>query len=135
MLPSSETSRWPSSSLQETAFAQPKIEFRWDSIVEKIEGGDLVKGIRLRQLKTGQESVLEVAGVFISIGLRPNSDYLRSIIPLDVTGHVITDEKMATKIPGIFAAGDIRYNSARQAITAAGDGATAAIYAEKFISE
>ena len=122
-------------SLQEIAFAQPKIKFRWDSIVEKIEGGDLVEGIRLRQLKTGQESVMEVAGVFISIGLRPNSDYLKGILPLDATGHVITDEKMATKIPGIFAAGDIRCNSARQAITAAGDGATAAIYAEKFISE
>jgi thioredoxin reductase (NADPH) len=122
-------------SLQEAAFAQPKIEFRWDSVVEKIEGGDLVKEIKLRQLKTRQESVLKVAGVFISIGLRPNSDYLKGILPLDITGHIITDEKMETKIPGIFATGDIRYNSARQAITAAGDGATAAIYAEKFISE
>ncbi len=121
--------------LQEKAFAQPKIEFRWDSIVERIEGGDLVKRIRLRQVKTGEESALEVAGIFISIGLRPNSDYLKGILPLDVTGHIITDERMETKIPGIFAAGDIRYNSARQAITAAGDGATAAIYAEKFISK
>ncbi len=121
--------------LQEKAFAQPNIEFRWDSIVESIEGGDLVRGVRLRQLKTGEESTLEVAGVFVSIGLRPNTSYLKGILPLDVSGHIITDEMMATKIPGIFAAGDIRYNSARQAITAAGDGATAAIYAEKFISE
>ena len=121
--------------LQEKAFAQPKIEFRWDSIVEKIEGGDLVKGIRLRQVKTGEESALDVAGIFISIGLRPNTDYLKGILPLDVTGLIITDEKMGTEIPGIFAAGDVRHNSARQAITAAGDGATAAIYAEKFIME
>ena len=121
--------------LQEKVFSQPRIEFRWDSIVERIEGGDLVKRIRLRQLKTGEESALEVAGIFISIGLRPNSDYLKGILPLDVTGHIITDERMETKIPGIFAAGDIRYNSARQAITAAGDGATAAIYAEKFIAK
>ncbi len=121
--------------LQEKAFAQPKIEFRWDSIVEKIEGGDLVKGIRLRQVKTGEESALDVAGIFISIGLRPNTDYLKGILPLDVTGLIITDEKMGTEIPGIFAAGDVRHNSARQAITAAGDGATAAIYAEKFITE
>lgn len=121
--------------LQEKAFAQPNIEFRWDSIVESIEGVDLVKGVRLRQLKTGGESTLEVAGVFVSIGLRPNTSYLKGILPLDVSGHIITDEMMATEIPGIFAAGDIRYNSARQAITAAGDGATAAIYAEKFISE
>ena len=121
--------------LQEKAFSQPKIEFRWNSIVEKIEGKDLVKRIGLRQVKTGEESALEVAGIFISIGLKPNTDYLEGILPLDVTGHIITDEKMETKIPGIFAAGDIRHNSARQAITAAGDGATAAIYAEKFISK
>jgi len=121
--------------LQEKAFSQPKIEFRWNSIVEKIEGGDLVKRIRLRQVKTGEESALEVAGVFISVGLKPNTDYLGSILPLDATGLIITDEKMETEIPGIFAAGDIRYNSARQAMTAAGDGATAAIYAEKFLSE
>jgi len=121
--------------LREKASSQPKVEFRWNSIVEKIEGGDLVKRIRLRQVKTGEESALEVAGVFISIGLKPNTDYLRDILPLDATGLIITDEKMETKIPGIFAAGDIRCNSARQAITAAGDGATAAIYAEKFISK
>jgi len=121
--------------LQEKAFSQPKIEFRWNSIVEKIEGGDLVKRIRLRQVKTGEESALEVAGIFISTGLKPNTDYLKGILSLDVTGLIITDEKMETKIPGIFAAGDIRHNSARQAITAAGDGATAAIYAEKFISK
>ena len=121
--------------LQEKAFSQPKIEFRWNSIVERIEGGDLVKRIRLRQVKTGEESALEVAGIFISIGLKPNTDYLKGILPLDVTGHIITDEKMETKISGIFAAGDIRHNSTRQVITAAGDGATAAIYAEKFISK
>jgi len=121
--------------LQEKAFSQPKIEFRWNSIVEKIEGEDFVKRIRLRQVKSGEESILEVAGIFISIGLKPNTDYLKGILPLDVTGLIITDEKMETKIPGIFAAGDIRHNSARQVITAAGDGATAAIYAEKFISK
>ncbi len=121
--------------LQEKAFSQPKIEFRWNSIIEKIEGGDLVKRIRLREVKTGEESALEVAGIFVSIGLKPNTDYLKGILPLDVTGLIITDEKMETKIPGIFAAGDIRHNSARQAITAAGDGATTAIYAEKFISK
>ncbi len=121
--------------LQEKAFSQSKIEFQWDSVVERIEGEDLVKRIWLRQVKTGEESALEVTGVFVSIGLKPNTDYLKDILPLDTTGHIITDEKMETEVPGIFAAGDIRYNSARQAITAAGDGATAAIYAEKFISK
>jgi len=121
--------------LQEKAFSQPKIEVRWDSVIEKIEGGDLVKRIGLRQVKTGEESALEVTGIFIAVGLKPNTDYLKGILPLDVTGLIITDEKMETKIPGIFAAGDIRHNSARQAITAAGDGATAAIYAEKFVTK
>jgi len=121
--------------LQERAFAEPKIEFRWDSTVEKIEGENSVKRIGLNQVKTGEKSALEVAGVFISIGFKPDTDYLKGILPLDAVGHIITNEKMETEIPGIFAAGDIRYNSARQAITAAGDGATAAIYAQKLLTE
>ena len=121
--------------LQERAFAEPKIEFRWDSIVEKIEGEDFVKRLRLNQVKTGEKSTLEVAGIFISIGFKPDTDYLKGILPLDAVGHIITNEKMETKIPGILAAGDIRHDSARQAITAAGDGATAAIFAEKFLTE
>ncbi|MFC1906413.1 thioredoxin-disulfide reductase [Chloroflexota bacterium] len=121
--------------LQEKAFSEPKIEFLLNFIIEKIEGVDFVKRIRLRQVKTREEAVLEVAGIFMSVGLKPNTGYLRGILPLDATGHIITNEKMETKIPGIFAAGDIRYGSVRQVITAAGDGATAAIYAEKFLSE
>jgi len=120
--------------LQEKAFSEPKIEFLQNSVVEKIEGEDFVKRIRLRQVKTREESSLEVAGIFMSVGLEPNTDYLKDILPLDAAGHIITNDRMGTKIPGIFVAGDIRHNSARQAITAAGDGATAAIYAEKFIS-
>ena len=121
--------------LQERAFAEPKIEFLWDSVVEEIEGDDLVKSIKLRQVKTGQKSALDVAGVFVSIGFKPNTDYLKGILSLDDTGAIITNDKMETEIPGIFAAGDIRHNSARQVITAAGDGTTAAIYAERFITE
>jgi len=121
--------------LQEKAFSEPKIEFLWDSTVEEIEGGDSVKRIRLRQVIPGEESTMELAGVFVSIGLKPNTDFVNGILPLDAAGHIITNEKMETEIPGIFAAGDIRRNSGRQAITAAGDGATAAIYAEKFITE
>ena len=120
--------------LQEKAFAEPKIEFLWNSVVEEIEGEDKVKRLRLRNVITGEKSILEVSGVFVSIGLRPNTDYLKGVLPLDAAGYIITNERMETEIPGIFAAGDICLNSARQAITAAGDGATAAIYAEKFIS-
>ena len=121
--------------LQEKAFSEPKIEFLWDTIVEEIEGEDLVKKIKLRQVKTGQNSTLDIDGVFVSIGFKPNTDYLKGILSLDATGAIITNDRLETNIPGIFAAGDIRHNSARQVITAAGDGATAAIYAERFIIE
>ena len=120
---------------KERAFAEPKIEFLWDTTVEKIEGKNFVKRLRLNQVKTGEKSTLEVGGVFVSIGAKPDTDYLKGILPLDPVGHIITNEKMETKIPGIFAAGDIRQDSARQAITAAGDGATAAIYAQRFLTE
>jgi len=121
--------------LQEKAFSEPKMEFLWNTVVEEIEGRDLVQRIRLRQVKTGEKSTLDISGIFISVGLKPNTDYLKGVLPLDTAGYIITNDKMETEIPGILATGDIRYNSARQAITAAGDGATAAIYAKKFITE
>lgn len=120
--------------LQEKAFSEPEINFAWDNVVERIEGKDFVQGLRLRNVKTDKNSDLEVAGVFVSIGFRPDTDYLKGLLSLDEIGHIITNEKMETKVAGVFAAGDIRYNSARQAITAAGDGATAAIYAEEYLT-
>jgi thioredoxin reductase (NADPH) len=121
--------------LEERAQAEPKIEFLWNSVVEKIEGEDVVKRLSLRQVKTGEKSTLDVAGVFVAVGFKPNTDYLKGVLPLDSAGYIITNEKMETKIPGVFAAGDVRLNSGQQAITAAGDGATAAIFAQKFLSE
>ena len=121
--------------LQERAFAEPKIEFLWDTVVEEIEGENAVKRLRLRDLTTGRKSALDVAGVFVSIGFKPNTDYFKGVIPLDAAGYIITNDKMETEIPGILAAGDIRSNSIRQVVAAAGDGATAAIYAERFITK
>ena len=121
--------------LQEKAFSEPKIDFIWNSVVEEIEGEDTVKRIKLRQVKTDEKSTMEIAGVFVAVGLKPNTDYLKGILRVDAGGYVTTDDKMETNVPGIFAAGDARHNSARQAITAAGDGATAAFYAEKFLSK
>ena len=121
--------------LQEKAFSEPVIDFLWDTVVRKIEGEASVRRIGLNQVKTGQDSTLEVAGVFISIGFKPDTDYLKGTVPLDTTGHIIANDKMETEITGILAAGDIRKNSARQAIAAAGDGATAAIYAEKYLTD
>jgi thioredoxin reductase (NADPH) len=119
--------------LQEKAFAEPKIEFLWNTIVEEIKGEEVVQQLSLRNVITGEKFTLDVAGIFMSIGFKPNTAYLKGVLPLDAAGYITTNEKMGTEIPGIFAAGDIRYNSARQAVTAAGDGVTAAIYAEKFI--
>jgi len=121
--------------MREKALPEPKIEFLWDTVAEEIEGENSVTRLKLRQVKTGEKSTLDIAGVFISVGLKPSTDYLKGVVSLDNGGYVITNDKMETEIPGIFAAGDIRRNSARQAITAAGDGATAAFYAEKFITQ
>jgi thioredoxin reductase (NADPH) len=120
--------------LQEKAFSEPKIDFRWDSVVEKIEGKDLVSGLRLRNVKTGRKSKLSVSGVFVSIGFIPNTEYLKSVLPLAENGAIITNGMMETGVAGIFAAGDIRQGSPRQVTTACGDGATAAIQATKFLT-
>jgi len=124
--------------LQEKAFSEPKIEFLWNTVVEGIEGiegKDSLRELRLRQVITSEKSTLNTAGVFVCVGFKPNTDYLNGVLPLDDNGYIITNNKLETEIPGVFAAGDVRHHSAQQAITAAGDGATAAIYAQKFITE
>ena len=121
--------------LQEKAFAEPRVEFIWDTVVEEIEGDDFVQRLKLRNVKTGEKSSLDVAGIFVSIGFKPNTDYLQGVLSLDAGGAVIIDDKLETEVSGVFAAGDIRHNSARQVIAAAGDGASAAIHAEKFINK
>ncbi len=120
--------------LQERALANPKIEVRWNTVIDEIEGTDVVRRLKLHDVVTGEKSTLEVAGVFVSVGLKPNTDFVKSLLPLDETGHIATNQRLETEIPGILAAGDVRRDSVRQAITAAGDGATAAFYAEKFLS-
>jgi thioredoxin reductase (NADPH) len=119
---------------QERAMIEPKIEFIWDTVVTQIEGTGVVKQLMLKNTKNAKISILELAGVFVAIGSEPNSTQWRGLLPLDEEGYIITNELMETKIPGIFAAGDVRHNSARQAITAAGDGATAAMSAAGFLS-
>lgn len=120
--------------LQERAMAEPKIEFIWDSVVAQIEGDGLVKQLRLKKTKDATISTLQLAGVFVAAGSEPNTGYLRGILALDEGGYIITNELMETQVPGILAAGDVRRNSARQAISAAGDGATAALSVERFLT-
>ena len=120
--------------LQERAFAEPKIEFLWNTVAEAIEGEEVVKRLRLRNVLTGEKSTLDISGIFVAVGFRPNTDYLKGVLSLDANGAIITNEKMETEVPGIFAAGDIRSSAIRQVIAAAGDGAVAAIYAGRFIA-
>ena len=121
--------------LQHGAFAQPKLEFIWDTVVEEVSGQGAVSGLKLRNVKTGELSTLGVDGIFVAIGLEPNSQCFGDIVDLDEMGQIMTDEFMATSAPGIFAVGDIRRNSARQVATAVGDGATAAASAFTYLQQ
>ena len=108
--------------LQERAFAHPKLHFVWNTVVEEVLGDDLVTGLRLRDVITNEESTLPVAAVFIFIGQHPNTDFFKSLVKMDAGGHAVVDDWMATDQPGLFAAGDVRQNSARQVASSVGDG-------------
>jgi thioredoxin reductase (NADPH) len=121
--------------LQDRALAHPKMEFIWDTAVESIDGQNVVDHVKTRNLQTGAEGQLDVEGVFIYIGLSPNTDYLKGLLTTDTGGHLIANAKMETGTPGIYAAGDIRQNAARQVVSAAGDGATAAMSVRAYLKE
>ncbi|MGA7677890.1 MAG: thioredoxin-disulfide reductase [Dehalococcoidia bacterium] len=121
--------------LQRLALAHPKLKPIWDTVVDEITGEDKVSGLKLRNVKTGAITDLQVAGVFVAVGFEPNGQRFANIVELDETGLIKTNELMATSAPGIFAVGDIRKNSARQVATAVGDGATAALSAFKYLRE
>jgi len=120
---------------QERAFRNEKIEFVWDSVVEEILGDGKVTGVRLKNVKTGEESVLETDGVFIYVGAIPNTGFLEGQLELDDRGYIVTDRRCHTSVPGVFAAGDVQERVLRQVATAVGSGAMAAMEAEKFIAE
>ncbi|HLF71586.1 MAG TPA: thioredoxin-disulfide reductase [Dehalococcoidia bacterium] len=121
--------------LQERAFANPKMVFQWNTVVESIEGDKAVESVHLKNVVTGEESDMPLSAVFIFVGQTPNSSFLDGLVKLDAGRHVIVNDWMETNVPGIFAAGDIRNNAARQVITSAGDGATAAIRADHYIND
>jgi thioredoxin reductase (NADPH) len=119
--------------LQERAQANAKLTFRWNTVVRAIEGNDVVQRLQVEDVKTGEQSALDVAGVFPYPGLTPNTQFLNGLVPLNASGQIITDLWMRTAVPGILAAGDVRGDSARQLIAAAGDGATAALAAIRYL--
>jgi len=119
--------------LQDRAFKNEKIDFIWDSEVLEILGDAQVTGLRLRNRKTDDESTFDCDGVFIYVGFLPNSGYLDGSSLLDSEGYVMTDRDLATEIPGIFAAGDVRDTNLRQIITATSDGAVSAMSAYHYI--
>jgi thioredoxin reductase (NADPH) len=112
-----------------------KIVLRPQTVVEEILGDEVVSGVGVRSLVSGEKSRIELAGLFVYIGLQPNTDLLRNHVELSKTGHVPTDGWMKTERDGLYAAGDIRQHSAAQAITSAGDGATAAVAAYRYIKD
>jgi thioredoxin reductase (NADPH) len=120
----------------ERTLAHPKIKPVWDSVVTEVLDvkQDKVTGVRLKHLKTGAESVLPCAGVFIAIGHVPNTDLFKGQITLDANGFVVPQQGMMTNVPGVFVAGDCADHVYRQAITAAGAGCSAAIDAERFLT-
>jgi thioredoxin reductase (NADPH) len=120
--------------LQERAFANPKMDFVWNTVVEEIVGDGQVSSVKVRDVVTGQKRELPLSAVFIFIGQHPNSDFLKGLVKMDNGGHAIVNEWMETDQPGIFAAGDVRQNSARQVASSVGDGVTAAIAADHYIT-
>jgi thioredoxin reductase (NADPH) len=122
-------------SIQDRAFKNEKMEFIWDSVVEEIKGDNLVSHMTLKNRKTEEITDVEVDGVFIYIGILPSNELLKEQIKLDDWGFVPTNEFMETNIKGVYAVGDLRVTPLRQVITACSDGAIAAFYAEKYISE
>ncbi len=126
-------------SIQEKAFANPKIAFLWDSVVVKVDGDDLLSSMTVKNVKTGELTEITadeddgLFGLFGFIGYNPNSQLFEGVLDME-NGYIKTDENMHTNIPGVFAAGDIRVKSLRQVVTAAADGAIAAMQAEHFIS-
>ena len=110
------------------------VEFRWDSEIIELLHDEKVIGIRLRNVKTGEETTLACDGVFVSIGRKPSSELVKDQVEVDPAGYIIADESTRTNIPGVFAVGDVRTKALRQVVTAVADGATAVYYAEEYLA-
>ena len=110
------------------------IEFRWNSAVTELLGGDRLTGVRLRDLRTGEETQLDCDGVFISVGRKPATELVQGQLELDRGGYIVADETTKTSLPGVYAVGDVRTKPLRQVVTAVADGAMAVHMAEEFLA-
>jgi thioredoxin reductase (NADPH) len=121
--------------VQEKAFANPKIDFIWDSVLVEIAGSSRVDTVRVKNVKTEEITELPADGVFIYVGITPNTAIIPESVSRNGPGYIVTDDHMSTSVPGVFAAGDVRQKLLRQIVTAVSDGATAAIAAEKYLED
>ena len=119
--------------LQERVLENSAIEIVWNTVVTEIKGTETVKTVVIENKKDGRKRELSTSGVFIAVGQRPNTDFVRGVVSLDEQGYIVTDAECTTSVPGIFAAGDVRKKGLRQITTAVGDGALAAAAAERYI--
>jgi thioredoxin reductase (NADPH) len=118
---------------QERAFANPKIKFLWNSVIQEIKGDHTVQSIVVKDVKTGVMKEFETEGVFLFVGIEPKTVFLKGLVQMDEAGYILANENCETSVKGIFAAGDCRKKLLRQITTAVGDGATAAFAAEKYL--
>jgi len=121
--------------MQKEAFADPKINFLWNSVVTEVMGERKVEALRVKDTKTGQESVLPFDGLFVAIGYDPNTKIFSDQLEMDRNGYLVAKDETRTNIEGVFVAGDARDFQYRQAVTAASDGCKAAMDAERFLKE
>jgi len=119
--------------MQDRAFANDKIDFVWDTVVTDILGDEKVEGLQLQNVKSGEDSTLDVTGVFVAIGHRPNTELFRGQLEMEDTGYLVTHDGTHTNVEGVFASGDVQDHVYRQAVTAAGSGCMAAIDAERWL--
>lgn len=119
----------------EKAFQNPKLKWMWHSSLEEIIGDEIVEKIIVRDIGTGALTEKDVNGVFFFVGMVPKTDFVKDIVSMDKNGYILTDESMETNVPGVYAAGDARAKYLRQVVTAASDGAIAAVAAEKYLAE
>ena len=118
---------------QERAFANPKVNFLWNSIVLEVRGDKIVQSVLAKNVKTGEMTEIKTDGVFMFVGLEPRTQFLKGFIEVDQSGYVLTNENCEASVKGVFAAGDCRKKLLRQVATAVGDGATAAFAVEKYL--